>query len=254
METVSYSQKYQNPATAECYDNVICDAEGSGAPFWSVEQRLLARLIARYCPNHREADALDFACGTGRILRFLGPRVKSLVGVDISQAMLDRASTKVSDAKLICADIVNSPEDVPAAKDLITSFRFLLLAEEPLRTQCISALARKLRDRNSIMILNSHGNPKSFRALANLKNRLFKPASPKLPAFSLADMKALAERCGLEIVAASGLGFVPRSMAKILPAWLYSRVEWILADRPLIWLFASDLMFVCRRKSSTDGL
>src|SRR5882672_3401040 len=165
MQTASYSQKYQNPATAECYDNVICDAEGSGAPFWAVEQVLLDRLIGKFCPNHREADALDFACGTGRILRFLRPRVKTLVGVDISQAMLDRAASRVSDTKLICADIVNNSQDVPGEKDLITSFRFLLLAEEPLRTQCITALASKLRDRSSIMILNSHGNPKSFRAL-----------------------------------------------------------------------------------------
>jgi SAM-dependent methyltransferase len=249
METASYSQKYQNPATAECYDNVICDAEGSGAPFWSVEQRLLERLIARHLPGHRDADALDFACGTGRILRFIRPRVKSLVGVDISQAMLDRASSRVEDTRLICADIVNAPEVVPGEKDLITSFRFLLLAEEPLRTKCISALATKLRDGKGIMILNSHGNPRSFRALANLKNRLFKSNSPKLPAFSFADMKALAERCGLEIVAASGLGFVPRGIEKFLPAWLYRGIERMLCGRPLIWRFGSDLMFVCRRKA-----
>src|SRR4051812_31659080 len=182
METASYSQKYQDPATAACYENVICDAEGSGAPFWAVEQVLLDRLIARYCPNHQQADVLDFACGTGRILRFLRPRVKTLVGVDISQAMLDRAAAKVSDTKLICADIVANPQDVPGEKDLITAFRFLLLSEEPLRTQCISALATKLRDRNSIMILNSHGNPRSFRALANLKNKLFKSNYKPLPA------------------------------------------------------------------------
>jgi SAM-dependent methyltransferase len=249
MQTATYSDKYQNPATAECYDNVICDAEGSGAPFWSVEQVLLDRLIARHCPNHREADALDFACGTGRILRFVRPRVKTLVGVDISQAMLDRAAGKVADTRLICADIVNNPQDVPGGKDLITSFRFLLLAEEPLRTQCISALAGKLRDRNSVMIINSHGNPRSFRALANLKNKIFKKGSPPLPAFSLKDMKALAERCGLEIVAVSGLGFVPNGIAKILPGWLYRGIERIFCGRPVIWRFASDLMFVCRRKA-----
>ena len=249
MDTATYSQKYQDPATAECYDNVVCDAEGSGAPFWAVEQVLLDRLIEKYCPKHREADALDFACGTGRILRFVRPRVKTLVGVDISQAMLDRAAGRVSDTKLICADIVNNPQHVPGDKDLITAFRFLLLSEEPLKTQCISALATKLRDRNSIMIINSHGNPKSFRALANLKNRLFKSNYKPLPAFSLKDMKSLAERCSLEIVAVSGLGFVPNGLGKILPAWLYRGIERIFCGRPLIWRFASDLMFVCRRKA-----
>jgi predicted TPR repeat methyltransferase len=249
METATYSDKYQNPATAECYDNVICDAEGSGAPFWSVEQRLLERLIARHCPNHRQADALDFACGTGRILLFVRPRVKSLVGVDISQAMLDRASSKVNDTRLICADIVNNPNDVPGEKDLITSFRFLLLSGEPLRTKCISALATKLRGGNSILILNSHGNPRSFRALANLKNKLFKKSAQPLPAFSMKDMRALAERCGLEIVAASGLGFVPNGISKLLPPWLYRGIERILCGRPLIWRFGSDLMFVCRKKA-----
>jgi hypothetical protein len=150
---------------------------------------------------------------------------------------------------LICADIVNSPQEVPGEKDLITCFRFLLLAEEPLRTQCISALATKLRNKESVMILNSHGNPSSFRALANLRNKLFKKSPQPLPAFSMKDMKALAQRCGLEIIAASGLGFVPNGMSKILPAWLYSGMERMLCGLPLIWRFGAELMFVCRRKT-----
>ena len=144
---------------------------------------------------------------------------------------------------------MNNPQDVPGEKDLITAFRFLLLSEEPLKTQCISALAKKLRDRNSVMIINSHGNPRSFRALANLKNRLFKSNYRPLPAFSLKDMKSLAERCDLEIIAVGGMGFVPNGIAKILPAWLYRGIERMLCGRPLIWRFGSDLMFVCRRKA-----
>jgi len=112
---------------------------------------------------------------------------------------------------------VNNPQDVPGEKDLITAFRFLLLSEEPLKTHCISALAKKLRDRNSVMIINSHGNPKSFRALANLKNRLFKSNYQPLPAFSLNEYGTYGETAilpihavtrhpaGLDAVSAAGL-------------------------------------------------
>ena len=50
--------------------------------------RDLPALIRRYNHGHR---ALDFGCGTGRSTRFLGNLGLEVIGVDISQAMLDQA-------------------------------------------------------------------------------------------------------------------------------------------------------------------
>jgi cytosine/adenosine deaminase-related metal-dependent hydrolase/ubiquinone/menaquinone biosynthesis C-methylase UbiE len=61
-------------------------------PLLMLEQRCLARML----PDVHGLDVLDTGCGTGRWLQFLAPRrPASLVGVDISPQMLQRASAKL---------------------------------------------------------------------------------------------------------------------------------------------------------------
>jgi SAM-dependent methyltransferase len=255
MNSNSYSNKYQDPTNAQAYDCGIYAPGSASAALWEVEQGVMDTLLKRYCPRHREADALDFACGAGRVLLYLVPRVHSLVGVDISQAMLDRAKTKVGErAQLICADIITSAEAVPGEKDLITSFRFLLLAEPELREACVRALARKLRSSSSTMILNSHGNPWSFRSLASLRNVIMRKENAVLPRFGVADMRRLARRCGLRLVATTGMGFVPGMLQRMLPRAWFIRVERWLAGRPVLWRLGTNLFFVCRLDVHEAGI
>jgi SAM-dependent methyltransferase len=242
----TYSQMYQSAETAARYDNEICDAEGRDAPLWSAERACLLRLIRRHFPDHQSAEALDFACGTGRISALLRPLVRSLTCVDISQAMLDRAKQRVGEVEIICADIVASPKSVPGDKDIITSFRFLLLAESELRVACIRELGSRLRSDRSILILNTHGNPWSFRGLAMLRDRMLR-RDRRLPAFSLGDMRRLAKTCGLRVVAATGLGFVPGVLAKQLPARVLGAMERALAGFPLLWRLGIIQLVVLRR-------
>jgi len=244
----TYSDKYQSIASAKDYDERIYKAGGGSEALWKIEQQVMDRLLARYCPRHAEANALDFACGAGRILKYLQPRVKSLIGVDISAAMLTLAEQKVGDeVKLICTDIVAAPESVPGDRDLVTSFRFLLLAEPPLRQACITQLAKKVRSPGGVMILNSHGNPFSFRAIASLRNRLL--GRKPLPKFSIGDMRKVADACGLKIIGMSGMGFVPGTVSRVLPTRLMSWIERTLAGLPIIWRFGTNLFFVCESKA-----
>jgi SAM-dependent methyltransferase len=244
----SYTQSYQHAQAVACYEGSIYAPDSHDSILWSVEQRVMDSLLRKQLADSNSVAALDFACGTGRILEYLRPRVRTLVGVDVSEAMLAKARQKVSDADLFCVNICEEPEKVPGEKDLITSFRFLLLAEPALRVACIRQLAGKLKQ-DGVMILNSHGNKWSYRLTAELRNRLFWPSKPRLPTFTFADMRLLADECGMEIVKTTGLGFVPPSLVRLLPKNISQFVERILADRPLIWRFGSNLFFVCRRKT-----
>ena len=59
-------------------------------PLLALEQRFLTRML----PDVAGLDVLDAGCGTGRWLQLLAPqRPASLLGVDISPQMLERAST-----------------------------------------------------------------------------------------------------------------------------------------------------------------
>jgi trans-aconitate methyltransferase len=49
------------------------------------------RLVDRVSPGFRPSRVLDFGCGVGRVLLPLARRFDAVVGVDVSQAMLDEA-------------------------------------------------------------------------------------------------------------------------------------------------------------------
>jgi SAM-dependent methyltransferase len=245
MQAASYSQKYQDAATAAVYDREIYSDRSGSTTLWIAEQRVLGRLLKQYSPDHKAADALDFACGAGRIIGYLAPRVRALLGVDISQAMLALARRKVGpEVRLICADIVASPHAISESFDLITAFRFLLLAEPPLRKACVQVLQSKLRS-DGVMILNSHGNPRSFRALASCRNKYLR-GTEELPAFSITDMRSLADECGLKLVGCAGVGFLPGALYRVLPRGLCTKIESALARVPFLWRFGTNLFFILK--------
>lgn len=75
-------------------------------------KRLAPHILSRYDFDEDETTLLDFACGTGVMSRELAPEVKSVVGVDISQGMVDQYNLRVSNQGIspdemsaICAEL-----------------------------------------------------------------------------------------------------------------------------------------------------
>src|SRR5277367_125723 len=67
-------------------------------PLLALEQRFLSRML----PDVSGLDVLDAGCGTGRWLHLLAPhRPASLVGVDSSARMLQRASAKLGSSSTL---------------------------------------------------------------------------------------------------------------------------------------------------------
>ncbi|KAI6046689.1 S-adenosyl-L-methionine-dependent methyltransferase [Pisolithus marmoratus] len=58
-------------------------------------RRLAAAMLKAYPFAEEETTVMDFACGTGLISRELAPHAKSIVGVDISQNMVDMYNLSV---------------------------------------------------------------------------------------------------------------------------------------------------------------
>ena len=84
--------------------------------FASGEAEIAQVLETRPCrlgrPARRER-ALDFGCGVGRLTRALGDRFDSVVGVDISAGMIERAR-RLNDASAGCEFRVNAAPDLAA--------------------------------------------------------------------------------------------------------------------------------------------
>ena len=114
--------------------------------------RDLPALIRRY--NHG-SHALDFGCGTGRSTRFLRNLGLSVIGADISQAMLDqaRALDPSGDYHLVRDNI--ACEFVPGSFDLIlAAFTFDNMPTEA-KTDALSALHALLASDGCLLLVVS---------------------------------------------------------------------------------------------------
>ncbi len=71
-------------------------------------------------------DVLDAGCGTGMVGSLVRPRARRLVGVDMSQPMLDRAQEKGDYDALVCGDLVAYLAEHPQAFDAVVSAATLI--------------------------------------------------------------------------------------------------------------------------------
>ncbi|EZH81607.1 SAM-dependent methlyltransferase [Ectopseudomonas composti] len=106
---------------------------------------------------------LDFACGTGRILKVGHNVFGNAQGIDISESMLSYAKQRVPAAHLHCLDVTrddNSANEI-GAFDCVTMFRFLRNAEPELRRDVLHWLAKHM-NKNALLVVNNHGNTTSM--------------------------------------------------------------------------------------------
>ena len=89
---------------AELFDRAASISPEAGVALYSLgDERLLEatthELVAKmreWALFDRTTDVLDLGCGSGRLLVALAPHVRSITGIDISEAMLRLASARTS--------------------------------------------------------------------------------------------------------------------------------------------------------------
>ncbi|KAI6111160.1 S-adenosyl-L-methionine-dependent methyltransferase [Pisolithus sp. B1] len=81
-------------------------------------RRLAAAMLKVYPFAEEESVVMDFACGTGLISRELAPHAKSIVGVDISQNMVDMYNLSVhnqgispDEMRAVCISAIKEDEE-----------------------------------------------------------------------------------------------------------------------------------------------
>jgi SAM-dependent methyltransferase len=212
---------------------------------WDYEKNILDQIIEKYlasaCIEH-----LDFACGTGRIARFLEERVRSVVGVDISASMLQVARINCIKAEIIEADITKDDLLADRKFNFITAFRFFANAQPDLRKQVMTVLRRHLTD-GGYFVFNNHKNTGSTR------NRIARAFGHReFKGMSIYEVQRLICECKLEIVDAFHLCTFPSSdELPILPLPILCRIEKGLSRLPFLWQFGENIIFVCQRTNKT---
>lgn len=244
----SYRSTFQSPDSASGYDDHVYAQDSSAEILWSVEKDTLVREVAAFVGRRNGIRLLDFACGTGRILATLEPFAEEAVGVDISAFMLERASLTVKAATLIHADITQPGSPLEGKFDLITAFRFLTNAEESLRRQAAEALAKRLRDGDSLLIINTHGNLWSYRLLSLpyhwIKDRLH--GRSLYGYITTRHAVRILEDSGLRVEKIIGMGFFPQKLLHLVPPRFARWLEHGLAGAPFVQRFGLNQMIFCR--------
>jgi ubiquinone/menaquinone biosynthesis C-methylase UbiE len=143
----SYRMSHQAAEARIAYDRTF--EVGYYAGLWrKIEQPLLESILRPL--GGPERTSLDFACGTGRITKVAARFFGSVVGVDVSEAMLSNASVP-ENVTLICADITRTP--LERQFNVITAFRFFLNAEDNLRRDALRTIYRHLHE-DGVLVCN----------------------------------------------------------------------------------------------------
>lgn len=127
---------------AETYDD-------EGNPLIEVDRATLAPLIARHAPG----AALDAACGTGRWAEFLAERGFTVIGVDESPEMLERAKSKLPSVEFQMADVRSIPVATESVDLVVCS---LALTHLPELDGVMLEFVRVLRPGGVAIVSNIH--------------------------------------------------------------------------------------------------
>ncbi|MBU8898027.1 SAM-dependent methyltransferase [Corallococcus sp. H22C18031201] len=133
--------------------------------------------------------ALDVCCGTGAAMRALRPLCRErVVGVDLSQGMLDEAQRRLADApgdaalEFQRADALTLTFD--AEFDLVTSFGAFGHIQEEDEPRLVQGIARALRPGGRFVFVTGHPPSRlrlgywlaqGFNAAMRVRNALWKP-------------------------------------------------------------------------------
>lgn len=226
---------------AKDYDAKLFSPGSFDAMMWEREQRLLDHVLQQHAACRD--SYLDFACGTGRVLAHVERDFQMAVGLDISPTMLAVANQRVRAATLVEGDATRDPAVLDGRRfDFITAFRFFLNAQPSLRAEAMGFLASALKNEQSRLLFNVHGNRYSTRALVAAKARFTRE---QFASMSVRESIDLAARHGLEVVEWYGIGSYDKALLRMMPlsAWCWAERAAALPKR-----FAVYLYFVCRAR------
>lgn len=242
-----YVHLNQKGGNAALYDGVIYDPLGYDAHIWKLQRPVLERLIQRMAIVV-PVRALDFACGTGRILQVVEAHAAYACGVDTSRDMLELAAQKCTRSEFFIGDVLVNIDLFDEPFDLITAFRFFTNTERELRLPVMKALAGLLRGPESLLVFNVHGHRPSVLSLTAAYRKL--RGWPPVTTMSTWEIRNLVELSGLEIVDWSGYGLLPQRLYGSRFGVAAKRLDTMLSPSSTTRWISSDVVVICRRRGS----
>ena len=161
--------------------------------------------------SDNDQQALDFACGSGRITGAVRDAGWSVVGLDASGAMLEVARLRLPDVEFCEGRLGESNADdwvsARGSFQLVTAFRFFLNAPADQRLAVLQLLVARMTPHGHL-VLNNHGSGPSLRNLGLRLRR--KPGAT-----------TITQRAFVELLHAAGLRVERQWGGQLFPRSLY---------------------------------
>ncbi|MEN3357484.1 MAG: hypothetical protein V7637_1466 [Mycobacteriales bacterium] len=241
-----YRDHFQRPEAVVAYQRTYTGPDRTGdQQAWDHQRRWLQAALPPV-GDGTGRRALDYACGTGRVLAVLADRYPLAHGWDSSAAMLRVCQAAVPTARLRLVDLADptAGRPPPGRFDVITVFRLLLNLEPDRRAVILRALVDRLAD-GGLLVVENHGNRRSLRHLALPLRR--RPAGF---ANELTDrqMRALLADAGLDVLARAGFGWLPERLHRSGRTGLLARrVDGLLQAGTRSPVLAIRVLYLARR-------
>lgn len=205
------NKSYRESHTDENYGARYSNTYGKGYYLhqWKkLEEPLLRNQLRKYKALGIRS-AMDFACGTGRILSVLEEYFDDTVGIDLSWPMLQYARQVCTHSKIICQDITIKP--IYLNVDMVTAFRFFVNAEPTLQEDALRAIHGCLKP-GGILLANVHQNASSILGIIyRLRNIIMRRKIANVMGYS--EIDSLLNKHGFTISETIWYSFLPR------PGW-----------------------------------
>lgn len=240
----NYRRSHLGAEKAESYSSQFDDKTNYKWLFWQIEKELLSKILNRHAEHAR--SLLDFACGSGRLLSFLGGRFDRATGIDVSRDMLAKAGEAAPTARLVCGDVSRGEVDLVQPSDVIVAFRFFLNAEPELGRQVLEWMHSNLSD-HGLLVCNFHMSPFSLAALHS-KLRSWITRSPATSTMSRAAARRLLANSGFEVVDLHAYGYFLYRRSGVRRPGLMLRIERLLARSPIRLPFARNFILVAAKQ------
>ena len=198
-----YRNSHSALSKADDYDPQFWTSGTTKHLFWEIERMIISDIINTLTPPPKRA--LDFACGTGRVLSFLETHVSETTGIDVAEGMLKIARKRCHRSRILEGDLTKNYRLIEDKFDLVSAFRFFLNAQQELRESALKVI-HKLITSKGLLIVNFHLNPQSttgtylrFRFWLNGTNRSM---------MTVQEAKSLLWNCGFNPLEVYGYGYL----------------------------------------------
>ena len=237
---MSYSESHKKPGKGVSYHDSF-QSQGYRKMIWKLEKQYLKKILLDNFKN-KKIKHLDFACGTGRILKHLEDETISSLGIDISNEMI-RVARKNVRSKIIEGDVIRDNLLNDKKFNLITAFRFFPNAEEYLRKGVLNNIIPHLVN-NGLLVFNNHRNKDSF--FEKFIRIVFRK---QYRGMNLNDVMLMVKDYNLELIDVYSMGLLRDSFKKKIPFSFLYIVELLLGKFFRFSDYGYNQIYVFRKKN-----